>query len=83
MHSLEKSTTADGEMVYKMAQAYAQLGDDQTSLHLLRKGIDLNFYPYTYFASDPLLQPLRGGAEYSALMYLAHQRQEAFGKALR
>jgi tetratricopeptide (TPR) repeat protein len=83
MHRVERSTTADGEMVYKMAQAYAQLGDDQTSLHLLRNSIDLNFYPYTYFVSDPLLQPLRGNAEFSALMYLAHQRQEAFCKALQ
>jgi DNA-binding winged helix-turn-helix (wHTH) protein/TolB-like protein/Flp pilus assembly protein TadD len=78
MRTVEKSETEDGEMTYKMAQAYAQLGDKESSLRLLRRSIDLNFYPYSYFASDPLLQPVRGDTLYGTVIELAHQRQEAF-----
>jgi hypothetical protein len=65
-------------MLYKMAQAYAQLGDKQSALRLLRRSIDLNFYPCTYFVRDPLLEPVRSEPEYSAAKELARRRQEAF-----
>jgi hypothetical protein len=55
-------------MIYKIAQAYAQLGDKQSALRLLRRSIELNFYPYAYFASDPLMDPLANPSE------LARQR---------
>jgi hypothetical protein len=60
MGSIERSAGEDGEMSYdKMAQACAQLGDKQSALRLLRRSIELNFYPYSYFAQDPLLEPVR------------------------
>ena len=83
MGSVERTGSDDGEMLYKMAQAYAQLGDEQSALRLLRRSIELNFYPYTYFAQDPLLEPARGEPEYSAVMEGARQRQEAFLKRLQ
>ncbi len=83
MGNIERSGGDDGEMTYKMAQAYAQLGDPQDSLRMLRRSIDLGFYPYDYFASDPLLAPLRGYGDYAAVMELARERHEAFRKALR
>jgi tetratricopeptide (TPR) repeat protein len=83
MGSVERSGSDDGEMLYKMAQAYAQLGDEQSALRLLRRSIELNFYPYTYFVQDPLLEPARGEPEYSAVMELARQRREAFLKRLQ
>jgi DNA-binding winged helix-turn-helix (wHTH) protein/TolB-like protein len=82
MGNIERAGGDDGEMSYKIAQAYAQLGDVKSSMHLLRRSIDLNFYPYAYFVRDPLLDPLRGEPEYSAIMELARQRQEAFLKRL-
>ncbi|MGH9745772.1 MAG: tetratricopeptide repeat protein [Candidatus Acidiferrales bacterium] len=78
MGGVERSASDDGEMLYKMAQAYAQLGDKRSALRLLRRSIELNFYPFTYFVSDPLLEPVRGQPEYLAVMELARQRQEAF-----
>lgn len=78
MRTVEKSAGSDGEMQYKMAQAYAQLGDRESALRLLRRSIDLNFYPYTYFVSDPMLDPVRREPGYSAAMELARQRQQAF-----
>ncbi len=82
MGSVERFGSDDGEMLYKMAQAYAQLGDKQSAVRLLRRSIELNFYPYTYFVRDPLLEPVRGEPEYPAMMELARQRQEAFLKRL-
>jgi hypothetical protein len=80
MRRVESADTLDGEMVYKMAQAYAQLGDGESSVRLLRRSIEVNFYPSSYFLQDPLLAPIRAKPEYSSLMELAGQRQEAFRK---
>lgn len=80
MRKVERADSVDGEMVYKMAQVYAQLEDKRSSLRLLRRSIELNFYPYSYFLHDPLLEPVRSEPEYSAVMDLARQRQEAFLK---
>lgn len=78
MGNVERSGNDDGEMLYKMAQAYAQLGDKQSALRLFRRSIELNFYPYTYFVRDPLLEPVRSEPEYSAVMELARRRQDEF-----
>jgi DNA-binding winged helix-turn-helix (wHTH) protein/TolB-like protein/Tfp pilus assembly protein PilF len=80
MGKVEHANSADGEMVYKMAQAYSQLGDKRSSLRLLRKSIELNFYPYSYFLHDPELEPIRSEPEYSVVMDLARRRREAFLK---
>ncbi len=74
----ERGYQADGEMLYKVAQAYAVLGDKPSALRLLRQSIAHNFYCYPYFARDPLLESLRAEPKYSALMELARQRHEAF-----
>lgn len=78
MRIVERSGSSDGEMLYKMAQAYAQLGDRRSALRLLRRAIELNFYPYSYFVRDPLLEPIRREPGYSAAMEEARQRQQAF-----
>ena len=78
MKEVEKSAGDDGEMSYKMAQAYAQLGDRESALRLLRRSIALNFYPYSYFVRDPMLEPVRRDPGYAAAMELARQRQQAF-----
>jgi DNA-binding winged helix-turn-helix (wHTH) protein/TolB-like protein/Tfp pilus assembly protein PilF len=78
MRRIEASESHDGEMVYKMSQAYAQLGGKESSLRLLRRSIDLNFFPYSYFAQDPLLEPIRTEPRYVAVMELGRKRQQAF-----
>ena len=78
MRDAERSGSNDGEMLYKMAQAYAQLGDRESALRLLRRAIGLNFCPYSYFARDPMLEPVRREPGYSVAMELARQRQQAF-----
>lgn len=75
---MEERGVADPEMMYKIAQAYGVLGDKAAALHMLRHSIGGGFFPYPYFSRDPLLQNIRGEAEFEALMNQARQRHEQF-----
>jgi DNA-binding winged helix-turn-helix (wHTH) protein/TolB-like protein/Flp pilus assembly protein TadD len=68
----------DPEAVYKIAQAYAALGDLPSALRALRTSIENGFFSFPYFTADPLLDPLRGSEEFARLMALARKRHEAF-----
>jgi len=70
----------DSEAIYKVAQAYAVLGDRAAALRVLRLSVDTGFFAYPYFASDPLLASLRGDPEFATLMAAAQQRHERFKK---
>jgi DNA-binding winged helix-turn-helix (wHTH) protein/TolB-like protein len=69
---------ADPEAIYKIAQAYATIGDKASALRVLRHSIESGFFPYPYFVTDPLLDPLRREGEFSKLMNAARQRHEEF-----
>ncbi|HKC87903.1 MAG TPA: tetratricopeptide repeat protein, partial [Blastocatellia bacterium] len=73
-----KSDVADAEGVYKIAQAFAALNDRPPALRLLRRSIEGGFFCYPYFTNDPLLDNLRGEAEFAQLMGLARRRHEEF-----
>jgi len=68
----------DSEAIYKIAEAYAVLGDHVSALRVLRHSIENGFFAYPYFTTDPLLDSLRGNAEFSGLVKVAQQRHEAF-----
>ncbi len=82
LHALEtrikEHGVVDPEAMYKIAQAYATIGDNASALRVLRHSIENGFFPYPYFAADPLLDPLRSEAEFSKLMDSARQRHEGF-----
>jgi DNA-binding winged helix-turn-helix (wHTH) protein/TolB-like protein/Flp pilus assembly protein TadD len=82
LHTLEAKINEHGvvdpEAMYKIAQAYASIGDKSSALRMLRHSIEDGFFPYPYLATDPLLDSLRGEAEFSKLMDAAHQRHEEF-----
>lgn len=82
LHALESKINergvVDPEATYKVAQAYASIGDKTSALRVLRRSIENGFFPYPYFATDPLLDPLRSESEFSQLMNSAHQRHERF-----
>lgn len=79
LRDLEQKTPAvDGEMLYKLGQAYALLGDTPSSLRLLCEAINHRFYCHACFARDPLLASLHGETEYAQLVNLARERHEAF-----
>ena len=85
MHAAENKIRArgvgDSEAIYKIAQAYAALGDQGSALKMLQHTIDNGFFPYPYFNTDPLLDSLRGERQFDVLMESARKRHDAFQKS--
>ncbi len=75
---IEERGVTDPEGIYKVAQAYAVLGDKASALHMLRHSIGGGFFSYPYFVRDPLLQNLRNEPEFQSLMNQALRRHEQF-----
>ena len=71
----------DSEAIYKIAQAYAVLGDNTSALRMLKHSVDHGFFAYPYLITDPLLERLRGEPEFQAILESAHTRYEAFKQA--
>jgi TolB-like protein/tRNA A-37 threonylcarbamoyl transferase component Bud32 len=78
---IQESGVSDAEGLYKVAQAYAVLGDKESALHMLHHSIDGGFFCYPYFVRDPLLQNLRKEPEFQSLMNQALQRHNQFKAA--
>jgi DNA-binding winged helix-turn-helix (wHTH) protein/TolB-like protein len=68
----------DAEGIYKVAQAYAVLGDRQSALRVLRRSIEGGFFCYPYLTSDALLENIRGEPEFAGLLEQARKRHEEF-----
>jgi len=79
---IERQGVTDSEGIYKVAQAYAVLGDKVAALHMLRLSIGGGFFCYPYFVRDPLLQNLRNEPEFKTLMDQARQRHDQFKASL-
>lgn len=73
-----ENPTSDGEMLYKVAQAYALLGDKASALRSLRGAINHNFYCHACLIRDPLLDPIRGETEYAVLLKQALKLHDSF-----
>ncbi|HVI10352.1 MAG TPA: protein kinase [Candidatus Binatia bacterium] len=71
---------SDAEGMYKVAQAYAVLGDKASAMLMFHRTIEGGFFPYPYFARDPLLNNIRNEPEFGMLMREAQERHEAFRK---
>jgi DNA-binding winged helix-turn-helix (wHTH) protein/TolB-like protein/Tfp pilus assembly protein PilF len=68
----------DPEALYKIAEAYAVLGDRISALRTLRDSVDSGFFSYPYIAKDPLLNGIRGEAQFQQILQTARQHHEAF-----
>src|ERR1700735_2237108 len=68
----------DPEATYKIAEAYAILGNKSSALHVLRMSVEAGFFSYPYIDKDPLLNDLHGAPEFAQILNVAHQRHEAF-----
>lgn len=77
-NKIEARGVGDPEAIYKIAQAYAVLGDKASALRVLRRSIENGFFSFPYLAADPLLDSLRQESEFTQLMALARERHEAF-----
>ena len=75
---IEERGVSDAEGLYKVAQAYAVLGDKASALHMLGHSIGGGFFCYPYFVRDPLLQNLRDEPEFKTLMSQALHRHDQF-----
>jgi tetratricopeptide (TPR) repeat protein len=71
----------DPEAEYKIAQAYAVLGDKAAALSALRRSVESGFFCYPYVAADPLLNSLREENDFPPILELARQRYKAFKRA--
>jgi TolB-like protein/Flp pilus assembly protein TadD len=79
---IEERDVRDAEAVYKIAQAYAVVGDKVSALRVLRRSIENGFFSYPYLTTDPLLDGIRNEPEFLRLLTVARTRYEAFRKAL-
>ena len=68
----------DGEMLYKLAQAHALLGNKADAVRLLRRSVEQNFFCYPYFAGDALLDGVRGEPGFDEFLNSARERHEKF-----
>jgi DNA-binding winged helix-turn-helix (wHTH) protein/TolB-like protein/Flp pilus assembly protein TadD len=75
---IEERDVRDSEAIYKIAQAYAVLGEKASALRVLRRSIESGFFSYPYIAADPLLESVRDEPEFARLLTMAKERHEAF-----
>jgi DNA-binding winged helix-turn-helix (wHTH) protein/TolB-like protein/Flp pilus assembly protein TadD len=78
---IEARGVGDSEALYKLAEAYAVLGDRSSGLRMLQHSVETGFFPVPYFATDPLLDNLRSEPQFSSLLSTANARHEAFKKS--
>ena len=74
---LDRGVT-DAEGIYKVAQAYAMLGDKPAAMRLFRQTVRGGFFCYPYFQNDPLLANLRNEPGFAESMEEARRRSQAF-----
>lgn len=75
---MKERGVGDPEAAYKIAQAYAVLGDKISAMRVLRLSVQSGFFCYPYIAKDPLLSGLHGMLEFNEILSTARQRHEAF-----
>lgn len=73
-----QSGVGDAEGIYKVAQAYAVMGEKESALRVLRRSIELGFFCSDYFRNDPMLDSLRGETAFNEVMEIARNRHERF-----
>ncbi len=75
---MDERGVTDAEAMYKIAQAYAVLGDKSSAFRMLSRSIKGGFFCYPYIKEDPLLENLRHEAEYATLLDSARKSHEDF-----
>jgi DNA-binding winged helix-turn-helix (wHTH) protein/TolB-like protein/tetratricopeptide (TPR) repeat protein len=75
---IEQHGVGDPEATYKIAQAYAVLGDRTSALRMVRYSIENGFFAYPYFITDPLLESIRREPQFEPILDIARRRHEAF-----
>jgi DNA-binding winged helix-turn-helix (wHTH) protein/TolB-like protein/TPR repeat protein len=68
----------DPEAIYKIAEAYAVLGDKISAVRALRMSVESGFFSYPYIDTDPLMNDLHSEPGFDQVLNMARQRHEAF-----
>ena len=84
-HRAEAAAEAgvDPETRYLVGSLLFRCGEKRGALRLLRSALEHNYCAVTALQTDPLLEELRRGQEYSALLPIARDCQSKFVKALK
>ena len=75
---IKERGVGDPEASYKIAQAYAVLGDKISAIRVLRTSVEAGFFSYPYIADDPLLNRLHREPEFTEILNVARRRHDAF-----
>ena len=75
---MKERGVTDAEAMYKIAQAYALLGDKPAALRMLSQSIKGGFFCYPYIKEDPLLNSIRDQPDYAVLLEIARKSHEEF-----
>jgi DNA-binding winged helix-turn-helix (wHTH) protein/TolB-like protein len=67
----------DHHVAYSLGAAYAQLGDEDHAVRWLRTAADTGFPCVTWFARDPLLEPIRQSPQFAEVMTHVRARRES------
>ena len=78
VETLARGSAIDHHVAYSLGVAYAQIGDTPQSLRWLNESVRIGFPCYPWFARDPLLQPLRGNAQFETLMTRLREQHDAW-----
>jgi len=77
---LMKATFRDPEGMYYLARQLSQLGKGAQALEMMSRAIGQGFFCHATMVRDPWLDPLRGDAEFTALLGQAQRlHREALG----
>lgn len=74
---IEKKVT-DGEGIYKVAQAFAILGENAKALELFDLSVEKGFFCFPYFQNDPLINNLRNQKRFEEILAKAKKLHEDF-----
>lgn len=75
---LEQEAIVDGERRYRLVHLFTLSGDREAALQHLASAIKAGFFNAPYFATDPLIEPLRGHAAFKGIADMAWERHNAF-----
>lgn len=75
---IRANKVSDGEGIYKVAQAFAVLGENAIALQLFDLAVEKGFYCYPYFQKDPLIESLRNDKNFVEIMARSERYAEQF-----
>src|SRR5262249_52126438 len=78
---VDRRGVGDPEAIYKIAQAYAVLGDKSSALRVLARSVGDGFFSYPYIVSYPLLNSLHNYPKFNPILASARERHEKFRRA--